>query len=219
MSDCTNGELRDLLPELMHGTLAAETQRAVEAHVESCGECAEELALLRALRPALVRGPVVDVQRIAAAVNARTTRAPQRSRLRTPLRTPLRIAIAAVALLAVGGIGYGIAMRGRITAPERTAVRVSAPATRDTTNPVKSPISTPQQQVAVAPPHVASPIEHPLSTVANAGVLDNLADLTDDDLRVLTASLDGLSGLPDADPAPMIDPLGASTDDIASGGK
>jgi hypothetical protein len=180
MSDCTNGELRDLLPELMHGTLDAETQRAVEAHVASCGECAEELALLRALRPALVRGPAVDSQRIAAAVNARTTRAPQRSRL----RTPLRIAIAAAALLAVGGIGYGIAIREWITAPERTAVGA-----------------------------------HPPMMVANVGIVDNLHDLTDDDVRALTASLDGLSGVPDADPSPVIDPLGASTDDISAGGK
>jgi len=215
MSECTNGELRDLLPELMHGTLDAETQRAVEAHVAACPECAEELALLRALRPALARGPAVDVQRIAAAVNARTTRAPLRSRW----RAPFRIAIAAAALLALSGLGYAIAMRGRITAPEHTAIRAPAPEKPDTTSPLVAPISTPPQQVAAAPPHVASPIEHPLSTVANAGVLDNLSDLTDDDLRVLTASLDGLSGLPDADPAPVIDPLGASTDDISAGGK
>jgi len=215
MSDCTNGELRDLLPELMHGTLDAETQRAVEAHVASCPECAEELALLRALRPALSRGPTVDVQRIAAAVSARTTRAPLRSRW----RAPFRIAIAAAALLAVGGLGYAIAMRGRIAAPESTAVRAPAPEKPDTTRPLVAPISAPPRQVAAAPPHVASPIAHPLSTVANAGVLGNLSDLTDDDLRVLTASLDGLSGLPDADPAPVIDPLGASTDDISAGGK
>lgn len=214
MSDCTNGQLRDLLPELMHGTLDAETQRAVEAHVAACPECAEELALLRALRPALSRGPTVDVQRIAAAVNARTTRAPLRSRW----RAPFRIAIAAAALLAVGGIGYAIAMRGRITAPEHTAIRAPAPEKPDTTAPLVAPISTPPRQVAIAPPHVASPIAHPLSTVANAGVLDNLSDLTDDDLRALTASLDGLSGLPDADPAPVIDPLGASTDDNSAGG-
>lgn len=214
MSDCTNGQLRDLLPELMHGTLDAETQRAVEAHVAACPECAEELALLRALRPALSRGPTVDVQRIAVAVNARTTRAPLRSRW----RAPFRIAIAAAALLAVGGIGYAIAMRGRITAPEHTAIRAPAPEKPDTTAPLVAPISTPPRQVAIAPPHVASPIAHPLSTVANAGVLDNLSDLTDDDLRALTASLDGLSGLPDADPAPVIDPLGASTDDNSAGG-
>ncbi|HEY7859930.1 MAG TPA: anti-sigma factor [Gemmatimonadaceae bacterium] len=215
MSDCTNGELRDLLPELMHGSLDAETRRAVEAHVTSCPECAEELALLRALRPALARGPAVDVQRIAAAVIARTTRAPLRSRR----RAQFRIAIAAAALLAVGSIGYAIAVRWRITAPEQTAVGAPAPEKPDTTNPVVAPITTPPRRVAAAPPHVASPIEHPLSPVANAGVLDNVSDLSDDDLRALTASLDGLSGLPDADPAPVIDPLGVSTDDISAGGK
>ena len=56
MSECTNGEMRDLLPELVSGRLGAEMQLAVEAHVAECEECAEELALLRALRPVLMRG-------------------------------------------------------------------------------------------------------------------------------------------------------------------
>ena len=180
MSDCTKGEMRDLLPELMHGSLDAETKRALEAHVASCPECAEELALLHALRPALTRAPAVDVQRIAAAVNARTSRAPRSSRW----RAPIRVAIAAGALLAAGGIGYGMTNRERITATERAAAGAQPP-----------------------------------MTIANAGIVDNLHDLTDDDVRALTASLDGLSGVPDADPPPVIDPLGASTDDSSAGDK
>jgi len=215
MNECTNGALRDLLPELMHGTLDADTRGEVEAHIASCAECAEELALLRALQPALTRSPVVDVKRIAEAVNERTTRAPRRA----PLLTPIRIAIAAAALIAVGGVGYGIAIRERSAATELTADRVPAPETPDATNPTKSPISTPPQQVAVVPPHVAAAGAHVATAVADAGVLDNLSDLTDDDVRELAASLDQLSGLPDADPTPVIDPLGASTDDISAGGR
>lgn len=72
MNECTNGDLRDLLPELVNGQLNAETRQRVEAHVASCGECAAELALLRSLRPALMRGPRIDARRIAAAVRAQT---------------------------------------------------------------------------------------------------------------------------------------------------
>jgi hypothetical protein len=49
-------------------------------------------------------------------------------------------------------------------------------------------------------------------------VLDNLSDLSDDDVRTLTASLDGMSSVPDADPSAGIDPLGASLDDNSAGG-
>jgi len=62
--------MRDLLPELVNGRLDAELQLAVEAHVAECAECAAELTLLRGLRPALMRGPVLDTKRIAAAVRA-----------------------------------------------------------------------------------------------------------------------------------------------------
>ena len=58
MSECTNGEVRDLLPELVNGRLDAEALQTVEAHVASCTECAEELALLRSLRPALMRSQI-----------------------------------------------------------------------------------------------------------------------------------------------------------------
>ena len=78
MSECTNGEMRDLLPELVNGRLDAEQQLAVEAHVAECAECAAEVTLLRSLRPALMSAPVVDTHRIAAAVRAQTAAPRQR---------------------------------------------------------------------------------------------------------------------------------------------
>ena len=229
MSECTNGEMRDLLPELVNGRLDAMTQLAVEAHVAECAECAAELALLRALRPALMRGPVVDAQRIAAVVRAQVPA--RRGAHRRGL--PWRIAIAAAALLAVSAIGYAIAVRGRSAAPEVAVTPTPAAVTKDSTDtavvapltpehapvaaPRTVPAPAPEQQVAVAPPHTeSSPIA--TTTVASAGMLDNLSDLSDDDVRALTASLDGISSVPDADPAPGIDPLGATLDDQSGGG-
>jgi anti-sigma factor RsiW len=201
MSECVNGELRDLLPELVNERLDPEMQRTVEAHVASCDECAKELELLRALRPALVREPVIDTQRIAAAVSAQTSSSRRRERSRVV--TPRRLAIAAAALIAVSGIGYAIASRARV-APEVAVSRAPDSAARDT------------GKVIVAPaPTIASP--RALPVVASAGVLDNLSDLSDDDLRTLTASLGGISTVLDANPAADIDPLGASLDDQSAG--
>ncbi|HEY8795063.1 MAG TPA: zf-HC2 domain-containing protein [Gemmatimonadaceae bacterium] len=196
MSECTNGETRDLLPELVNGRLGAELQLAVEAHVAECAECAAELTLLRGLRPALMRGPVLDTKRIAAA-----------------------------ALVAVGATAYVVVTRER-SAPEAVAVHAPDSSTGGESTrasiaaPVPAPVApAPRAAPAPAPPRqvAVAPSAAPTAS-AIGGVLDNLSDLSDDDVRTLTASLDGMSAVPDIEPAPEIDPLGASLDAQSSGG-
>ncbi len=69
MSDCSNAEIRDLLPDLMHDRLDAHTRARVIAHVDGCADCRSELELLRSLRGSLDRAtPRVDVDRIVAAL-------------------------------------------------------------------------------------------------------------------------------------------------------
>ena len=230
MSECTNGAMRDLLPELVNERLSAEMQLAVEAHVAECEECAAELALLRSLRPVLMREPAVDTQRIVAALRAQVPASARRGRSRSA--APWRLAIAAAALLAVSAIGYAMLTRARNVTPEVAVVHQPDSSDIDTAkrattpSPAPAPVvatsrkplaPTPQQQVAVAPPAVVPPATAP-SMVASAGMLDNLSDLSDDDVRTLTASLDGLSAVPDAEPAAGVDPLGASLDDQSGGG-
>ncbi|MBK5187760.1 MAG: zf-HC2 domain-containing protein [Gemmatimonadaceae bacterium] len=237
MTECTNGELRDRLPELVNGRLDAEMRATVEAHVAACDECARELALLRALRPALVGVPVVDVSKIAAAVRAHTTGASVRAPARIATRryaTRRKMAIAAVALIAVSAIGYAVRSHVTSGAPDVAVMRSTPEGVKDSGDraarapelvhapnvvaPRTAPAPTPPRQVAVAPPHVAPPVTAP-TTMASTGVLDNVSDLSDDDVRTLTASLDTLSSVPDADPSPGIDPLGASLDDLTAGGR
>ena len=166
--------------------------------------------------------PVVDTQRIAAAVRAQTTASAQSGPARRG--APWRLAIAAAALVAVGATAYVVVARGR-AAPESIAARApdsisgdSARAAATAPNPAPvapaqrgAPAPVPPQQVAVAAP-AAQP------TAAGGGVLDNLSDLSDDDVRTLTASLDGISAVPNLDAAPEVDPLGASLDVHTSGG-
>ncbi len=232
MSECTNGEMRDLLPELVSGQLGAEMRPEVEAHVAECRECAEELALLRALRPVLMSGPVVDAARIAAAVRAQAPASRAREGRATRSRATWRLAVAAAALLAVSAVGYAVATRNRGAAPE-VAVAPAPPAPRavvhdtldsapapghgtapNTPEPRRAPKVSPPREVAVAP----APAPAPVQTYASVGVLDNLSGLSDDDVRALTASLDGISSVPDAEPAPDLDPLGATDDVLAAGG-
>ena len=235
MSECANGELRDLLPELVNGQLDAEMQATVEAHVGSCTECANELALLRSLRPALLHVPAIDTQRIAAAVRARTAGGAARAPSRAGVAPRWRIAIAAATLLAVSALGYVLGTHRASGIPEiavvpttrqsiapdsgsRTRVVPESAHASHVVPPRTAPVHAPQQQVAVAPPHVTAPGTSP-SVVAGTGVLDNVSDLSDDDVRTLTASLDKLPAIPNADASPDIDPLGASLDDASAGGR
>ena len=43
MSDCPREGMRDLLPDLVNGTLAPGVRASVEQHVAGCDECASEL--------------------------------------------------------------------------------------------------------------------------------------------------------------------------------
>jgi anti-sigma factor RsiW len=108
MTDCPNGDIRDLLPDLLSDRLDAAERAEVEAHLRGCVDCQAELELLRSMRSALRRAPAVDVDGIAAGI--------------PPYRTPPRMVTsrswggwriaAAVTLLAAGGTSVVVARHG-----------------------------------------------------------------------------------------------------------
>jgi hypothetical protein len=107
MTDCPNGDVRDLLPDFLHDRLAPDVRREVEAHVSGCEDCRAELDLLRAMRSTLRRTPAVDVASIAAAIPP--YRVPAR-RGRTGWRA------AAAVLLVAGGTSVAV-IKSRDAAP------------------------------------------------------------------------------------------------------
>ena len=94
MSDCSNAEMRDLLPDLLHAQLDAAARARVEAHLRACADCREELELLRGVRDAAPT-PRVDVRAIVAAIPA--------YRRQRAWASPAWRAAAAIIFLAVGG--------------------------------------------------------------------------------------------------------------------
>jgi Putative zinc-finger len=94
MTECANPEIRDELPDLLHGHLDGAARVRVESHLRDCGECRREFELLRTLR-AVAPAPAVDVAGIVG-----TLPAPRRRASWSP---PLWQIAAAVVLLAVGG--------------------------------------------------------------------------------------------------------------------
>jgi anti-sigma factor RsiW len=67
MNDCENVEIREVLPELMLGTLPEAERVRVQQHLDACDDCSAELAIIRAVH-ASAAVPVVNVERIVAAI-------------------------------------------------------------------------------------------------------------------------------------------------------
>lgn len=70
MNDCPNADVRDLLPDVVHGRLDAAMRAMVETHIAGCAACRAELALLRDLRGSFLGTPRLNLGAIAAALPA-----------------------------------------------------------------------------------------------------------------------------------------------------
>jgi Putative zinc-finger len=144
MSDCQNVEIRELLPDLLHGRLSAPARQRVEAHLAECQDCADELSLLRSVRAAFERVPAMDTAAIVRALPL-----PNR-RVAGGIwghRTALRIA-AAVSFISLGGISLAVARSFFGPKPTimqvDTAMRASLPGdTNESTVLVNTSTTTP----------------------------------------------------------------------------
>ncbi|MFN2566238.1 MAG: zf-HC2 domain-containing protein [Gemmatimonadaceae bacterium] len=182
MTDCRNAEMRDRLPDFVHGQLSAGEHAEVSAHAAACAACAAELALLRELRAALRAAPAVDVAKIVSAVRAAAVRAARpSSHLDRPAwrRFEWRIAAVVAVLFAAGGSALVL---NRVVGDERAGARrsQSADAGRNPT--------TADARVQ----HVA----------ANLSLDADLGDATAAELEELLEDLESFDGLPAREPEP-----------------
>lgn len=193
MNDCVNGDIRDVLPELVNGTLPAGDVARVQEHVRVCAECAAEVELLRAARAAMRLAPAMDTARIASAVRSSTA---QRLAVR---RSPAaRIArFAGLSLVAViGALGIW-------------SVRGSSPAASNqpaSNQPAAAAVSPSVQPVtpAQARPAEARPGRAPVQLVLGGDV----SQLRDDDLLALLSEVGALEAIPAEEPASLaIEPV------------
>lgn len=132
MTDCSNAEIRDLLPDYVHDQVSVTDLARVELHVASCADCAEELALLQtvlALRPQTRAVNVADIVaslpkpgqfttvtapddvRAAAVAGVRDI-ASARSAAPKTRRFGNWRAVAAVAVMTVGALSFTLARQG-----------------------------------------------------------------------------------------------------------
>lgn len=193
MNDCVNAEVRDALPDFINHRLSDFDSATVREHVESCADCKAEVELLREVRATAYLAPKIDVNRIAAALpvygGIRSTST------RTGSRRTWALAAAAV-IVAIGG--WAISTRQMTN--DAPAVAVATPAPTAT-------VAVPAPATTDIPPTVASARAEKIQSgtkevdVATLSLLGSTEDLTDDDLETLVIALDGIDGMPSAEPA------------------
>jgi hypothetical protein len=182
MTECPNGEVRDLLPDLMHDRLAPDVRRDVDAHVRTCADCQQELALLRSMRSTLPRVPAVDVAAIAAAIPA----------YRAPARRAWvgRRAAAAILILAAGGTSVAVLGRGG---------EVTVDSLRADGSPIVALAPTIVQAESASPGAPAASVAAVSAPRELAMANGAISDLDDGELSALLKDLETLEMLPSAD--------------------
>jgi hypothetical protein len=210
---CADPDVRDALPELLHGALSGAARARAEAHVAACAACTAELALLGgAMHVLRVDAPSPDVGSIADQVR-RAMRAGGTARdaaweLRAPgggearvevVRPPLapiarrrapawRLQAAALALLTAGAGAVFVARDGPAGGPASAAGTAAGAAA------AAAPSVAASRGARAAPRSVGAATSAPLG--------DMLADLSDEEVQLIVAEIDGDTG-------PQIEPDGA----------
>ena len=215
MNDCPNGDIRDLLPDLLHDRLDASERERVESHVATCEPCAAELGLLRDLRATMRRVPAIDTSAIAASIPA--YRVPVRRRW-----TAWRAA-AAIAAIAVGGTSIAVANRQSgvpivVEKPSNDVPNGARPAPNPAEGaaPGSSPIARSPQVAAATPPgrpDVTTPGATAMVDQELAMAGGTVTDLSDGELDALLDELETFDAVPSTDvegalPVTPLEPAG-----------
>jgi hypothetical protein len=181
MSDCPNVEMREALPELLHGKLDAALAASVRAHVALCAECAAELDLLERVQRIYATAPAIDTAAIVRALPA------PRSRRASSLGL-LKVAAAIVLLL-----GGALVMRAVMSGPDGLGDSTQMVVQPPDTGPALLPLSDTQAlRLRAGAPRVL------------AMSLTELDDLDVEELESLLGALDGIDAAPVAEPDSLI---------------
>lgn len=196
MRDCENGQIRDQLPALVHGTLGAAEGHAVAAHVAQCNDCQAEVTLLHRLRASL-DAPHIDTARIVAIlplpseVMARTAHVRHVRQVRQ-VRHVRRWRMAAAAAIVVAAVSSLASLRQLFDGGSAAGRSASAMAARRSEGQVM-PSIVPDESVQVA-------LLAPALVSASPVTIGAARHLSDAHLRLLLKEMDGLKALPSADP-------------------
>lgn len=200
MNDCSNAEIRDQLPDLLHERLDAPLRAVVIAHVSGCVDCRDELELLRSVQKTLIaQTPRVDIAYVIGALPKAPAPRPQIQALPRRRWADWRMA-AAVTVLIAGGSSLAILRRGPTIAD--TPVQIA-----DST-PTRSALPIASESAVSAAAKVSPTNLKSVETVAavdesDDGVDGRFGGLSDEQMKSLLGEIDKLQAVPVVEPEPV----------------
>ncbi len=194
MNKCTDSRIQELLPDLLHGALAADARERVVAHLATCGECREEVEVLRTVRTAAVFAPRIDVDRVVRQIPPYRSILPETEHP-TRTRTVSWLVAAALAVVVVGGGSLVLTRPG--VSNSRPAVTSVQPA--HGSKPV-DPTLVGSRIPDAGTTTVATAPTHPRALALAA----NVDDLSDGDIMQLMNDMNRFDALPASEPEPVI---------------
>jgi anti-sigma factor RsiW len=190
MNECTENEIQEMLPDLLHGTLPADARARVDAHLASCEQCREDLEVLRAVKSAAVFAPVIDIDRVVRQIPPYRMIVPAIERP-AATRVVSWLVAASLAIVVIGGGSLVLARRDAPTArPAVVSTQSPAPIP---VQPTAEPIAPSQTIVPGAQPHT-----HALALATD------VEGLSDGSLQQLMSDMAQFDALPAAEPDPVM---------------
>ncbi len=193
MNRCTEVDVQEMLPDLLHGKLEARARARVEAHVATCEDCAEDLEVLRTVKSAAVFIPAIDVDRVVRQIPPYRVIVPA---AQVPARSRVVSWLVAASLAVVVLGGGSLLMIQQKPLPQRVArVDSSKSGSKSGQQVARNPAAS---VVASKGPASAEPRPHAL---AMATGVDGLSD---NNLRQLMNDMDSFDALPTTEPEAVI---------------
>ena len=196
MNKCINSDIQEMLPDLLHGALAEDARKRVEAHVATCESCREDLDVLRTVKSAAIFAPSIDVDGVVRQIPPYRTIVPAIERPASA-RVVSWLVAASLALVVLGG--------GSVLMIQSKGSRVSNPTAYNTVpgQLAKGSAATklsPPESIVASRPDVPVALRHP-HALALAAEADGLSDGS---LVQLMNDMDGFDALPGSEPDPVI---------------
>jgi anti-sigma factor RsiW len=197
MNKCTDSNIQEMLPDLLHGTLPADAREQVEAHLAKCDECREDVEVLRTVKTAAVFAPQIDVDRVVRQIPPYRAIVPVKERPASTRAVSWLVA-AALAVVVVAG-GSLVLIRpnaGKVQSPV-ASTQLPQASTPKAPTPAVSGIQSVAPSAKTA---VATTGARPRALALAA----NVDDLSDGDLVQLMNDMSRFDALPASEPDPVI---------------
>jgi hypothetical protein len=190
MNDCPDGEIRDLLPDLVHERLDAAELDRLKAHITGCADCTAEIALLARIRASAEgRAPVVDVNRVVSSLPRAG-----RSSTRWSRNAGVRLAAGLVVLLASAS---WLRQASRSDESQSTVDQPVVVAQGPTVQGAES------AQAVTSSPRAIRARTATAASGRQISIDDDLTDLSDRELESLLGALDSFDGVMRVEPASL----------------